>query len=178
MATSTQVARVFRAGPLLWEVGLGTRVLVQITGELRSPTSSFAGTGPVAHVAWPVLGWGTSQDPRRIGPYAGGEAQILIALEPPRAPGDMTPPTIYGLVAAEAGLELDVGALPLGASPFPLQPSGRRLPRWGLRLGYTHWWVGHGQADGYVSSLRLAWCAAVTDRRAGPAAARRRWPRR
>ena len=83
---------------------------------------------------------------------------MLIEIIGDRAPGDMTPPSVYGAILAEAGIQLDVGALRFAGTPFPLAPLGRLpLPRWSIRLGYTHAWIGGAQADGYVSSLRLTW---------------------
>jgi hypothetical protein len=70
----------------------------------------------------------------------------------------MRSPHVYGLLSGEIGLELDVGALRFAASPFPLSPTGRApLPRWLVRAGYTHTSIGGFQADGYLSSLKLAW---------------------
>ena len=47
--------------------------------------------------------------------------------------------------------------LPHPLGPFPITTTGTPLPRWFIRLGYTHWFVNGGAADGYVSSIRLAW---------------------
>jgi hypothetical protein len=155
---STQLSRLSRVGRLLLDVSLTSRVLVETDGALVSPTSSFTGIGISAQLtAPPFLGWGAWQDPRQLGLYAGGEAQLLIAMERQRAPGDTTPPTYYGALSAEAGLEVDFGARRFAATPFPLSPAGRALPRWLLRIGYTHWWAGHGATDGYTTSVRLSW---------------------
>jgi hypothetical protein len=61
------------------------------------------------------------------------------------------------VLAAEAGIEVDVGARRLAATPFPLSYTGRALPRWLFRIGYTHWWVAGGGSDGYTTSARLSW---------------------
>ena len=62
------------------------------------------------------------------------------------------------VIDPEAGLEVDVGALRSAATPFPLTAAGRnQLPRWFFRVGYTHSWIGHGTADGYLTSVRLTW---------------------
>ena len=68
------------------------------------------------------------------------------------------PPPAYGEGGPEVGLEFDVGALRNAATPFPLSPVGDNpLPRWLIRVGYMHSWIGHGTADGYLTSARLAW---------------------
>lgn len=154
---STQFARVWRAGPILWELGLSSTLMIQTKGPLTSGTSSFAGTGLMARLTVPLLEWGSPLDPRQLGIYMGGSATLFaeIAKSPP--PGDMTPPKVYGALSADLGLELDVGALRLGETPFPLSPTGRSVPRWFVRVGYTHWRIGPADADGYVTSLRLAW---------------------
>ena len=154
---STQIVRAFRAGPALWDVGLISTVLVQNRGALISPTSSFMGTGVIADVSVPIFEWGAWQDPRRLAVYGGSAAQLLISVEPPRAAGDRTLPHVYGDVDADVGLEVDVGALRLAPSPFPLSIEGRSLPRWSVRAGYTHAWIGHGNANGYSTGFMLAW---------------------
>ena len=68
----------------------------------------------------------------------------------------------YGVVSLEGGIELDVGAhAPPAASPFPISYSRLLLPRWTIRLGYTHWFIGGDNVDlnsgGYASSVRFAW---------------------
>ena len=51
-----------------------------------------------------------------------------------------------------------MGALRLAKTPFPLLPDTHNpIPRWLFRVGYTHPWVGHGTADGYLSSFRIVW---------------------
>jgi hypothetical protein len=155
---STQIARVFRAGRLLWDVGLLSTVLVQTKGRLISQTSSFTGIGLTAHLTAPLVGWGAWQDPRQLGLYAGGAAQLLVELRPPSTTTDpMMRPHVYGEIDAELGLEIDVGAQRLAASPFPLSYQGRPLPRWALRAGFTHTWIGHGTANGYVTGVVFAW---------------------
>lgn len=156
---SERVSRQAAAGRFLWDVGLVSSVLVQVEGHLRSTTSSFTGLGLDAHLTLPLLRWGEARDPVRLGPYLGGQIQTLIAIEPtPKDGSKPTPPPVYGQGGPEVGLELDVGALRNAATPFPLSPVGANpLPRWSVRLGYTHTWIGHGTADGYFSGARFAW---------------------
>jgi hypothetical protein len=155
---STEIARISRVGSLLWEVGVTTGLLVETPGALRSPTSSFETFGLEAHLTAPIWKWGPPFDPRRLGLYAGAETRILIALEPPRSLDDKSVPPHYGAFDPEVGIELDIGALRDAATPFPLSNAGRNpLPRWLLRYGYTHAWIGHGTSDGLVSSFRLVW---------------------
>ncbi len=156
--SSTRIARIASAGPLLWDLGLTETLLVQSQGALISPTSSFSNVGLEAHLTLPVWKWGALLDPRRIGFYAGVETQFLTAIMPPAPPGVVVQPIVYGAFEPEVGLELDVGALRNAATPFPLYNAGRNpIPRWLLRYGYTHAWIGHGTTDGLVSSIRLAW---------------------
>jgi hypothetical protein len=155
---STRLARLARVGRFLWDAGIVSSVLVQVQGSLRSASSSFMGTGLDLHLTLPLFSWGDPSQPIRLGPYAGGQIQTLIAIEPaPKGENPQAPP-VYGEGGPEVGLELDVGALRNAATPFPLSPAGRNpLPRWLIRVGYTHTWIGHGTSDGYVSSVRLAW---------------------
>jgi hypothetical protein len=157
-AISTQITRLSRAGRFLWDVGYLSSVLVQVKGELRSSSSSFTGTGLDAHLTLPVFSWGDRLQPIRLGPYLGGQIQVLIAMQPtPNSATPQTPP-VYGDGVLEAGFELDLGALRNAATPFPLSPIGRNpLPRWLLRVGYAHDWIGHGTANGYLTSVRLSW---------------------
>jgi hypothetical protein len=149
---------VMRAGPILWDVGLTSRLLVQQRGGLNSPTSSFTGSGVTAHVTLPFAGWGAWQDPRLFGIYAGGEAQLLMAIQPaPRSGEDPPQPIVYGSLAAEGGVEFAIGALRPAPSPFPISYTGSPLPRWMFRLGYTHVFVGGLNSGGYTTTLRLAW---------------------
>lgn len=156
-AMSSQITRVARAGPLLWDISLASTLLVQSHGDLKSPTSSFVASGLNAHLTAPLLSWGPEQDPRQLGVYGGGQAHLLVAIDAQRAEGDTTPPQTYGALAAELGLELDIGALRPARSPFPLSAPGRAVPRWFLRAGYVHWWAGGGGSDGYTTGFRLAW---------------------
>jgi hypothetical protein len=149
---------VGRAGPILWDVGLSARMLVQQRGGLESPTSSFTGTGINAHVFLPAVTWGSWQDRRQFGFYAGGEAQFLVAIQPPPRSGEMAEvPNTYGTLAAEGGLELSVGSRHHPSSPFPISYTGPALPRWSIRLGYTHMFVGGLNSGGYTTTFRLAW---------------------
>ncbi|HMF44492.1 MAG TPA: hypothetical protein VKQ32_27650 [Polyangia bacterium] len=157
-AMAGNLAYVGRAGAILWDGGLTSRFLVEPKGNLNSPTSTFMGSGVSGHVAWPFWGWGAWQDPRRVSLFGGGEAQVLIAVMHPPPAGQMPPkPIAYGALSAEAGLELDIGALRPAPSPFPISWSGPSLPRWSLRAGYTHWFAGGLNSGGYMFSLRLAW---------------------
>jgi len=152
------VSLVGRAGPILWDVGLNSRLLVQSQGGLDSPTSSFTGSGINAHVFLPLTTWGSWQDPRQFGLYAGGEAQFLVAIQPPPRSGEMPEvPNTYGTLAVEGGLELSIGSRHHPPSPFPISYTGPALPRWSLRLGYTHMFVGGLNSGGYTTTFRLAW---------------------
>jgi hypothetical protein len=155
---STQISRLSRAGRFLWDVGYVSSVLVQVKGELRSSSSSFTGTGVDAHLTLPLSSWGDPKQPIRLGPYLGGQMQLLIAMQPTPNSANPQAPPVYGDGVLEAGFELDVGALRNAATPFPLSATGRNpLPRWLLRVGYAHDWIGHGTANGYVTSVRLSW---------------------
>jgi hypothetical protein len=157
---STRLARLARAGRFLWDAGFVSTVLVQVQGALRSSSSSFTGTGLEAHLSLPLFSWGEPTSPIRLGPYAGGQIQTLLAIQPTPKQSNPppSPPPAYGQGGPEVGLELDVGALRNAATPFPLAPAGRNpLPRWSIRVGYTYTWIGHGTAEGYFSSVRLAW---------------------
>jgi hypothetical protein len=153
----TQLSRVTRSWRLLWEIGLNSSVLVQTQGVLASSTSSFAGTGLAARVSAPVRMWGTAREPRGLGFYGGGQALVLLETQVPQPADNPATPNIYGTLTVEAGLELEVGAVHVKATPFPLSPIGRPVPRWSSRIGYTHWWVAGGGAHGYITALRLAW---------------------
>ena len=157
-SASTRIARISEAGPLLWDVGVAVGLVVETNGALRSPTSSFEALGIDAHLTAPIWNWGPSLDPRRVGVYVGAETQTLIALERPRPAGDKTLPPAYGTFEPDVGLELDIGARRTASTPFPLSNSGRNpVPRWLVRYGYTHAWVGHGTSDGFVTSFRIVW---------------------
>ena len=155
---SSRVSHLARAGRFLWDAGIVSTVLVQVQGALRSASSSFMGTGLEAHLTLPLYTWGDPLQPIRLGPYLGGQIQTLIAIEPTPKQANPQPPPIYGQGGPEAGLELDIGALRNAATPFPLSAAGRNpLPRWLVRVGYTHSWIGHGTADGYFTCVRLTW---------------------
>jgi hypothetical protein len=154
---STQLSRLTRAWRLLWEVGLATSVLVQTHGVLSSSTSSFVGSGLAGRVSAPLTMWGTTREPREVGFYVGGTALVLLETQVPQPADNPATPSVYGVLTAEVGLELDVGAVHLAATPFPLSQVGRALPRWSVRVGYTHWRVAGGGSDGYITGLRLAW---------------------
>ena len=157
-AISTRISRLASTGRLLWDVGLFSTLLVQVKGELRSTSSSFMGTGLEAHLTLPLFSWGDPVQPIRLGPYLGGQIQTLIAVQPTPTQTPPPPTPVYGEGDPEVGLELDIGALRNAATPFPLSPSGSNpLPRWIVRVGYVHSWIGHGTSDGYVTSVRVAW---------------------
>lgn len=157
-ALSTRVARLTRVGRFLWDVGVISSVVVQVKGSLRSSSSSFMGTGLDTNLTLPLFSWSDPQQPIRLGPYLGGQIQTLIATEPTPSKANPQTPPVYGQGGPEVGLELDVGALRNAATPFPLSAVGRNpLPRWLVRVGYTHSWIGHGTADGYVTGVRLTW---------------------
>ncbi|HEY6476575.1 MAG TPA: hypothetical protein VI456_08315 [Polyangia bacterium] len=162
MTFSERLSRLATAGRFLWDVGLVSTTLVQVEGRLRSQSSSFTGIGVDAHLTLPLWRWGDPTQPVRLGPYLGGQIQTLIAIQPtPKQTSGSPPPApppAYGQGGPEVGLEFDIGALRNAATPFPLSPVGDNpLPRWSFRVGYTHAWIGHGTADGYVTSARFAW---------------------
>ena len=156
-----QISLVSRVGPIMYDLGLTSGMVFESKGRALSETSGFTTTGGHAHLTWPFVTWGNWQDPRQLGLYGGGGLQLLI--EVPNASHDATVPLrAYGVVALEGGIELDVGAhAPPAASPFPISYSRMLLPRWTIRLAYTHWFIGGDNVDlnsgGYTSSIRLAW---------------------
>jgi hypothetical protein len=154
---ASEITFLRRQGRVLLDVDLTSAMLVQIQGSLTSPTSSFAGSGLAAHVAYPLLEWGPDHDPRRLGLFAGGQGQLLVSLDPPPPPDGKPMPHVYGVLSVDAGLDIEVGALGPALGPFPITPTGTPLPRWFIRLGYTQWFVNGGTAAGYTSSFRLAW---------------------
>ena len=154
---STQLSRLTRSGRFQWEVGLATSVLVQTQGALISSTSSFAGSGLSARASVPLALWGTAREPRELGFYAGGTGLLLLEMQVPQPADNPRTPNYYSGLTSEVGLDLDIGAVHLAATPFPMSQVGRALPRWSARLGYTHWWVAGGGSDGYVTGLHLAW---------------------
>lgn len=157
-AMSANIGFIGRAGPVLWDAGLSSSLLIEPQGGLTSPTSSFSGIGLNAHVAWPFVRWGAWQDPRAVGLFAGGEALALVAVMRPVPAGEKAPKPIgYGALSVDAGLELDYGALRPAASPLPISWAGPSLPRWSLRVGYTHWFTDGLNSGGYMLSLRLAY---------------------
>jgi hypothetical protein len=154
--TSNEIGKVTRSGPVLWDLSLLSTVMVVTQGHrFVSETSAFMGSGFSAHLALPVLSWGGAQNPGQLGPYVGGAAQLLVEIPKSRPADDPTPLHTYGLLQAEAGLEVDFGAVPLAATPFPLVPAERGLPRWFLRFGYQQTWAGGATSAGYVTSLRF-----------------------
>ena len=155
---STRLSRMAQAGRFLWDIGLVSTTVVQVKGPLRSKSSSFGGTGLDLHLTMPLWQWGEPTYPIRLGPYVGTEVELLIATEPTQTDTKAQFPPVYGELSPELGLELDVGALRLAKTPFPLLANRNNpLPRWLFRIGYTHSWVGHGTADGYLSAFRIAW---------------------
>lgn len=156
---STRLSRMARAGRFLWDIGLVSTTVVQVKGVLRSSSSSFGATGFDAHLSLPLLRFGEAAYPVRFGPYLGAELQLLIATEATQTDtSNPKPPPVYGEFGPEIGLEMDVGALRLARTTFPLVAETHDpVPRWLFRIGYSHTWVGHGTADGYLSSFRIAW---------------------
>jgi hypothetical protein len=154
---SAVISRLARVGRLLWEGGLTSMLLVQTEGALVSSTSSFLATGLGIRLTVPLLMWGSLREPRHLGVYGGATGLFLTEIQTPQSGDSMAAPNIYGAVAAEAGLALDIGARRLAGTPFPLSPSGHPLPRWSIRVGYNQWWIADGTSAGYTTSLRLAW---------------------
>ena len=150
---------VGRAGPILWDAGLTTRLMVQSRGGLDSPTSSFSGTGVAAHVTLAGLRLGRLAGPApvrdlrgRRGAAAAGDhaARRNRARWCPRR--SFTAPS----PRRAASRSTSVRCAP-ALSPFPISYSGRALPRWGFRLGYTHMFAGGLNSGGITSTIRFAW---------------------
>jgi hypothetical protein len=157
-APSTEITRVERRGPILWDIGLLSTVFVQTKGHrLVSETSAFTGLGFTGHLTLPVATWGSLREPRQIGVFAGGAASLLIELPRPRAADDMRPIHTYGLLQAEGGIEVDIGAARFAPTPFPLSPDARGVPRWSVRLAYVQSWAGTATTGGYATTLRFTW---------------------
>jgi hypothetical protein len=162
-AIGAQISLITRVGPIMYDLGLTSGLLLESKGRMLSETNGFTSTGGNAHLTLPLTTWGNWQDPRQFGLYGGVGLQLLI--EVPNAAHDpKVAPRTYGVVSLDGGLELDVGAHgPPAASPFPISysPSRALLPRWSIRMGYTHWFIGGDNVDlnsgGYVTSFRLAW---------------------
>ena len=128
------------------------------------------------HLTLPLWQWGEPASPSGWGPYVGGEVELLIATEPTQTDTKAQRAQSMESSTAEIGLELDVGALQLAKTPFPLL-AGRRnpLPRWLFRVGYTRAWVGHGTAKhGYLGAFGMAWSPPPARASAGLALSR--WP--
>lgn len=153
VAATTAISHASRVGPVTVDVGLISRLLLQIDGTLTSATSAFTGIGVNAHVAVPLWVGGTPESPRQVGVFAGGEASTLISIERDQS----KPPHTYGVLGLEGGLEFGFGAIRRAPTPFPLQTQGTPMPRLVTRIGYTHWWLDGGCATGYVTSFQLAW---------------------
>jgi hypothetical protein len=157
---SVELGRIGRRGPFIWDVGYVSTVLFQAKGNLASSpssTSTFMGTGLTAHLAMPLLTWGTLQQPRQLGVYGGGSASLLIEAQTSADTDKMVTPHVYGLFTAEGGLEFDIGALPFTPTPFPLTPAGRAPPRWSFRVGYAQGFADGISSDGYSTTLRFIW---------------------
>ena len=88
---SALLARVSRAGPILWDVGLTSRMFVQQRGGLIRRRRRFRASASARTSRSPLAGWGAWQDPRQLGIYAGGEAQLLQAGAAPPQPGEPVP---------------------------------------------------------------------------------------
>ena len=158
---AAEISLVTRVGPIMYDLGLTSGLYLESKGRTLSETSGFTGVGGNAHLTLPFTTWGNWQDPRQLGIYGGGGLQLLAEVTGSQHDSKVAPRT-YGVVSLEGGLELDVGAhgQPV-ASPFPISYSRALLPRWTIRLGYTHWFIGGNNVDlnsgGYVSSVRFAW---------------------
>ena len=155
----TEVTLARRRGPVLFDVGLVSSVVVQTEGPLQSVTSSFSGTGLTAHVTARFGSWGAPEDARQLGVFVGGSTSVVVEMLTPSAASEnsmkMLGPHIYGLLTAEAGLEFDFGALRFAASAFPLSPDKRALPSWGFRAGYVQAWAGGASGGGLLTALRF-----------------------
>jgi hypothetical protein len=158
-APSTEIVFSSRRGPVLFDVGLVSTVLVETEGPLRSSTSAFTGSGLTAHLTVPFASWGAPEERRELGVYAGGSASFLVEILTPAAARanqmNMLGPHAYGFFTAEAGLELDLGALRFAASPFPLEPARRMLPSWSLRVGYAQAWADGVTGSGFTTAFRF-----------------------
>lgn len=157
----TDISFVWRRGPLLWDVGLVSSLLVQTQGPLQSGTSTLTGTGLAGHLTVPFLSWGTDSNPRQLSAYVGGSTSLLLEIETvaqANANAKAMPPITphaYGFYTAEAGLELDIGSMRFTPSPFPLRPDRRSLPRWIARVGYVQGWAGGATGGGLVTNVRF-----------------------
>jgi hypothetical protein len=158
---AAEISLVTRAGPIMYDLGLTSGLYLESKGRMLSETSGFTSVGGNAHLTLPFAKWGNWQDPRQFGIYGGLGLQLLVEI-----PGSAHDPKVaartYGVVSLEGGLELDVGAHghPV-ASPFPIGYTRSLLPRWTIRLAYTHWFISGDHVDlnsgGYVTSARFAW---------------------
>jgi len=160
-AIGANISLITRVGPIMYDLGLTSGMILESKGRALSETNGFTSTGGNAHVTLPLTTWGNWQDPRQFGLYGGAGLQLLI--EVPGAMHDSkVAPRTYGVVSLDGGLELDVGARALpAASPFPISYSPPLQARWSIRMGYTHWFIGGDNVDlnsgGYTTSFRLAW---------------------
>jgi hypothetical protein len=157
IGAGAQFGGIKRWGPILLSLGVMSQTFVEQHGSLVSPTSAFSGTGWFGYVTYPVAGWGSWQDPRQFGFYAGGQLQVLMAIQSRESAAMMPQVDFHGAAAAEGGIEFDIGTLRPYSSPFPISFSGWAAPRWAVRAGYVHWWTGGGDSNGYATSLLLAW---------------------
>jgi hypothetical protein len=160
-AIAAEISLVTRIGPIMYDLGLTSGLILQSKGRALSETDGFTSTGGNAHLTLPFVTWGNWQDPRQFGVYGGGGLQLLVEVPGSNHDAKVAPRT-YGVVSLEGGLELDVGAhSPPTATPFPISYSRALLPRWSIRVGYTHWFLGGDDVDlnsgGYTTSFRLAW---------------------
>jgi hypothetical protein len=158
-APGMEVAYLWRRGPVLWDLGLGSSVLIQTQGPLQSGTSSFSSIGLQAHLTVPFFSWGPEANPRQLGVYVGGAAGALAELETTAETKanamTMTVPRSYGFETVEAGLEIDWGAMRFAPTPFPLRLDRRSLPRWTWRVGYVQEWAGGATGGGLVINVRF-----------------------
>jgi len=157
-ATSGVFSVVARAGPIFYDVGLATGLVVQTRGLLVSETSSFQSIGVSPHATLPFVSWGPWQAPRRLAVYLGGAGQQLFEI-PHTTRTELL--HTYSVLSVDGGIEFEFGAQTPAALPFPISFSQRPpLPRLTLRAGYTHWFAfSHeisANSGGYATAIRLA----------------------
>jgi hypothetical protein len=158
LAPATALARVARAGPFLWDIGLVSGVAIQQQGSLTSSTSAFSTLGLFAHLTLPVFGWGNGHDHRRVGVYAGGGSAVWVQVLTAEETRQKVRAGTTGVLSLDGGLELDVGSRLPATTPFPLDPQARvALPRWLIRIGYAQGWLDGAAAGSLVTSFHLVY---------------------
>jgi hypothetical protein len=177
----SEVTFTRRRGPVMWDVGLVSALVVETKGPLqsvassstqsvpssftRSVTSSFTAVGLTAHLTVPFASWGAPEDPRQLSAFAGGSSSFLVEMftqsvtdmnGTANANGmNVITPHTYGLFTAEGGLEFSFGAMRFAATPFPLTPDKLPLPSWSFRVGYVQSWSGGATGGGLLTSFRF-----------------------